>query len=113
MGWSPGNAGNDPLVGPIAGRFLPTRGAVIQMSSWAVALMSGGGIAALSGLIQYVLRLRFLWRVYERGGRNDLMVAGKVTTWPIEALRRKCQGCHDSSINDRTSAVEHPQAGDR
>jgi hypothetical protein len=43
-------------------------------------------IAALAGLGSLALILRFLWRVYERGGRADLSVAAK-------ALRNQCQ-CH-------------------
>lgn len=75
------------------------------MGSW-VWMPLGGGFAALVGLIQYVLRLRFLWRVYDRGGREDLVAAGKVTASPIEALRRKCHGCHSTSIRPPNAGVE-------
>lgn len=43
-------------------------------------------IGALAGLGSLALILRFLWRVYERGGRAALSVAAKV-------LRNQCQ-CH-------------------
>jgi hypothetical protein len=80
------------------------------MGSW-VWMLLGGGFPALLSLIQYVLRLQFLWRVYERGGREDLVAAGKVTTSPIEARRRKCHGshgCHGTSINPPNAGVEEP-----
>jgi uncharacterized membrane protein len=34
-------------------------------------------VAALAGLVSLALILWFLWRVYERGGRSDLVAAAK------------------------------------
>jgi len=34
-------------------------------------------VAALAGLASLALILRFLWRVYDQGGRSDLEVAAK------------------------------------
>jgi hypothetical protein len=34
-------------------------------------------VATLAGVVSLALILRFLWRVYERGGRSDLTAAAK------------------------------------
>ena len=40
---------------------------------------TAGVLCAALGLVRYVLWLAFLWKVYDRGGRHDLAVAGQVT----------------------------------
>jgi hypothetical protein len=75
------------------------------MGPWVWSLL-GPGLVALVSLVRTALRLRFLWKVYDRGGRRDLAVAGKVTASPLCALRRG-RHVHDaSSTCDRQVSTE-------
>lgn len=67
---------------------------------WVWTLLSPGSVALVS-LVSNALQLRFLWKVYDRGGRKDLAIAGDVTA-PVLRVGRRRSHAHDvPSIGDR------------
>jgi hypothetical protein len=75
------------------------------MGPWVWSLL-GPGVVVLVSLVRYTLRLRFLWKVYDRGGSDDLAIAGEVTAPALHVGRRRSHAHDVSSISPRQVSLE-------
>ncbi len=53
---------------------------------WLWAVCGSGGVLGFFASLRYWLRLRFYRHVYDKGGPEDLAVAGEVTRPPLPRL---------------------------
>jgi hypothetical protein len=70
------------------------------MGPWVWSLL-GPSVVALVSLVRYAIRLWFLWKVYDRGGAEDLIIAGEATASMLRAGWRRGDAHDVSSVGDR------------